>query len=136
MTVQSVTVQLPTRLYNRLKQRAERANRSIEIEMVEAVAGALPADDMLPTELADTLAHLATADDDTLLRAAKARFSEAKSARLETLHLRRQNNAWSRMEELEAEALTAELERFMFLRAQAMSLLMQRGYDVAAILTE
>jgi predicted transcriptional regulator len=57
MTVQSFTVQLSTRLYNRLKQRADRTNRSIEIEMVEAVAGALPADDMLPTELADALAH-------------------------------------------------------------------------------
>ena len=86
-------MQLPARLYNRLKQRAERANRSIEIEMVEAVAEALPADDMLPTGVADALAHLATADDNVLLRAAKARFSEAKSTRLETLHLRRQIDA-------------------------------------------
>jgi hypothetical protein len=37
---------------------------------VEAVAGALPADVILPTELADALAHLATAEDHTLLRAA------------------------------------------------------------------
>lgn len=136
MTVQSVTVQLPTRLYNRLKQRAERANRSIEIEMVEAVAGSLPADDILPTELADALAQLVIANDDTLLSAAKARFPAAKSVRLETLHLRRQTDAWSKMEEREAEELTTEQEQFMLLRAQAMSLLMQRGYDVAAILTE
>ena len=58
--------------------------------------------------VADALAHLATADDNVLLRAAKARFSEAKSTRLETLHLRRQIDAWSSMEEREAEALTAE----------------------------
>lgn len=84
MTVQSFTVQLSTRLYNRLKQRADRTNRSIEIEMVEAVAGALPADDMLPTELADALAHLAAAEDDMLLRATKARF------------LRRNRRGWRR----------------------------------------
>ena len=136
MTAQFVTVQLPTGLYNRLKQRAEQANRSIEIEMVETVAGALPADDIPPAELAAAMARLATADDATLLHTAKAHFSEAKSARLEMLHLRRQTDAWSKTEERDAETLTAELEQFMFLRAQAMSLLMQRGYDVAAILTE
>ena len=136
MTAQFVTVQLPTGLYNRLKQRAEQANRSIEIEMVETVAGALPADDAPPAELAAAMAQLATADDATLLHTAKAHFPEAKSARLEMLHLRRQTDAWSKTEERDAETLTAELEQFMFLRAHAMSLLMQRGYDVAAILAE
>jgi L-arabinose isomerase len=39
----------------------------------------------------------------------------------------------SQAEAHEAATLTDELEQFMFLRAQALSLLMQRGYNVAGL---
>ena len=133
MTIQSVTVQLPTGLYNRLKRRAEQAHRSIETEMVEAVAGALSADDVLPPELDMALAQLAAADDDALWRMVRAQFPAEKSAQLEALHLRRQVRAWSAVEARQADELTAAIEQFMFLRAQAMSLLLQRGYVMAAL---
>lgn len=51
---------------------------------------------------------------------------------LEALHLRRQARVWSAVEARQADDLTAALEEFMFLRAQAMSLLLQRGYAMAA----
>jgi plasmid stability protein len=136
MELQSVTVQLPAGLYNRLKRRAEKAQRSIETEMVETVADALPADEVLSAELSATVAQLATADDETLLRTAKAQFPPQKSAQLEALHLRRQESAWSEAESRQADELSAELEQFIFLRAQAMSFLLQRGYDVAALISE
>ena len=136
MTVQSVTVQLPTRLYNRLKLRADQAHRSIEAEVVEAVTGALPADDDLSNELQQAMARLATSDDETLWRAATNRFSQEKSAKLESLHLRRQAGDWSETLAHQSAALATEMEEFMFLRAYAMSLLMQRGYDLSALAAE
>ncbi len=133
MTVQSVTVQLPTRLYNRLKRRADQAHRSIEAEVVEAVAGALPADEDLSPELSKAMAQIAASDDETLWQAAKAQFPKEKSVLLESLHLRRQAGDWNDAKARQAAALAAELEQFMFLRAHAMSLLMQRGHDLSAL---
>jgi hypothetical protein len=52
---------------------------------------------------------------------------------LEALHLRRQARNLSQAEAHQAAALADELEQFMFLRAQAMSLLMQRGHNVSVL---
>jgi plasmid stability protein len=133
MTVQPITVHLPTGLYNRLKRRAERAHRSVEAEMLATVAETLPADEDLSPELAQAVSRLAALDDDALWQAAQARFPAEKSTKLEVLHLRRQAGSLSQAEAHQAAALTDELEQFMFLRAQALSLLMQRGHDVAGL---
>jgi len=130
MTVQSVTVRLPTGLYDRLKRRAEQAQRSIETEMLATVADALPGNDVLKPELSAAVAQLAVAADAALLQLVRARFPAEKSAQLEALHLRRAVAAWNEAEARQADALATELEEFMFLRAQAMSFLLQRGYDL------
>ncbi len=135
MSLQSVTVHLPTGLYNRLKRRAEQAHRTIESEMLETVAGAIPADDGLTPELSEAVARLAAADDELLLRQVRARFPAEKSAQLENLHLRRETGTWSQHEARQAALLTTELEHFMFLRAQAMSFLLQRGYNMTMFST-
>lgn len=136
MTVQSVTVELPVNLYNRLKRRAEQTHRSIEAEVVEAVADALPADDDLPAELQQAMVRLAALNDAALVRAATGQFPVEKSARLESLHLRRQTGEWNEAHAEEAASLSSEVEEFVFLRAYAMSLLMQRGHSPADILQE
>ena len=133
MTVQSVTVQLPTRLYNRLKHRADQAHRSIEAEVVEAVTGTLSTDDDLSAELKQAMTLLAASDDETLWKTATAQFPEEKSKQLEALHLHRQAGDWSDAEAYQSAALAAQMEEFMFLRAYAMSLLMQRGHDLSTL---
>lgn len=133
MTIQSVTVDLPTSLYNRLKRQAEQAQRSIEAEVLEAVAVALPADEDLSPDLRRRIAVLATADDEMMWLAVKGYFPKDKAERLELLHLQRQAGDWNDKMAQEAEELTAEMEQFMLLRAQAMSFLMQRGHDISAL---
>lgn len=133
MTVQSITVHLPAGLYNRLKRRAERAHRSVEAEMLATVAETLPSDEDLSPEVAQAVSRLAALDDDALWHVAQARFPSEKSTQLEALHLRRQADGLSQAEAHQAATLTDELEQFMFLRAQALSLLMQRGYNVAGL---
>ena len=53
MTVQTVTLKMPSLLYDRVKRRAEQAHRSVETELLETVAVAVPAGDELPNDMDD-----------------------------------------------------------------------------------
>jgi hypothetical protein len=134
MTTQTVTLNLPGAVYDRIKRRAEQAHRSIEIELLEAVAMAVPAADELPPELSETISSLAHVDDETLQRAARSHFSAEKAAELEALHLKRQDQGLTEDEAQMAAELTRQYERAMLIRAQAAGLLMQRGYDISALI--
>lgn len=135
MTVHTVTLNMPSALYDRIKRRAEQAHRSVEAELLEAVAMAVPAADELPPELAETISSLAHLDDETLQRAARSHFSAEKATELEALHLKRQDEGLTEDEAQRAAELTRHYEQAMLIRAQAMALLMQRGYDVSALIT-
>jgi len=131
MTVQSITVEMPSGLYNRVKRRAVEAHRSIEVELIETVATAVPWEEELPDDLAAALAQLANADNATLWAIVHSRFPEEKSVQIETLHLRRQATGLSPAEAQQAAVIAQEMEKFMFLRAQAMALLIQRGQKLS-----
>jgi hypothetical protein len=134
MTIQTVTLNLPGVLYDRVKQRAEQAHRSIEVELLEAVASAVPEADELSPELAEVISALAHLDDAALQRAAHARFPAEKSAELEALHFKRQAEGLTGDEAHRAAELTRQYEHAMLVRAQAVALLMQHGYNVSALL--
>jgi hypothetical protein len=66
METQAVTVNLPEPLYDRLVRRAERSQRTVEVELAEAVA-ALPEEvGDLPIDLAEAIAalHLLSEQDE------------------------------------------------------------------------
>jgi len=126
---------MPSTLYDRIKRRAEQAHRSIEAELLEAVAMAVPAADELSPDLAEAISSLAHLDDEILQRAARSHFSAEKAAELEVLHLKRQDEGLTEDEARRAAELTRQYERAMLIRAQAMALLMQRGYDVSGLIT-
>jgi hypothetical protein len=131
---QTITLHLPDDLYNRVKQYAEQRQRSIEEELLEVVASAVPQDDArLPDDLADELAQLGTLDDAALWRVARSRFPRNAAARLESLHLQRQRNGLNAEEEVERERLLRQYERAMLLRAQATAILAERGHDVGPL---
>lgn len=66
MSTQSITLNLPAPLYERLTQRARQAHRSVEDELLEVVATAVPATDALPEDLRAAIAPLPLLDDDPL----------------------------------------------------------------------
>jgi len=134
MAVQTVTLNMPGTLYDRVKRRAEQTHRSVEMELLEAVAMAVPAADELPLELAEMISSLAHLDDETLQRAARGHFSAEKAAELEALHLKRQDEGLTEDEAQRAAELTRQYERAMLIGAQATGLLMQRGYDISALI--
>jgi hypothetical protein len=122
---------MPAGLYERLKRRADQAHRSIEAEMLETVASAVPADNSLSSDLEEAVSRLALMDDNALWELVQTHFPAEKSAHLSSLHWKRQDTGLEQTETQQAAQLAQELERFMFLRAQAMALLMQRGHELS-----
>ncbi len=134
MGIQSITLDLPVPLYNRLKNRADQARRTVEDELIEVVATAVPVGDELPTELSEAISPLALLDDDALWRASRTHLPAEAAAQLESLHLKRQREGLTEAEAQVAASLVQQYERAMLVRAHAAALLKQRGYDVSELL--
>ena len=134
MTTQTVTLDLPELLYQKLQLRAAQTRRTVEDELLEVLATAVPVADDLPDDLTAAITPLAMLDDTDLWRAAQTQLPSDVAVRLEELHLKRQRAGLTESEEREASILAHQYERVMLVRAQAAALLKQRGYDVSGLL--
>ena len=134
MAVQAVTLHLPSPLYEQLKRRAEQTQRSVEAELLEVVAAAVPVADDLPADLAQVISPLALLDDEALWRAARSHLPAEAVAQMEQMHLKRQREGLTGSEAETLAGLLRHYERAMLVRAQAAALLKERGYDVAELL--
>jgi plasmid stability protein len=130
---QTLTVELPSGLYTRIKMRAEQANRSVEDEMLELLAANVPPADELPADLRESLASLDLLDNEALVRAAQSRLAVELAAELENLHFRQQREGLTEADSERCADLLRSYERVMLIRAQAAALLKQRGIDVSGI---
>lgn len=137
MAIESVIVHVPRDLYARLQERAQNTQRSVEEELVEALAEVVSRDDeALPADVAAALAPLESMSDDALWQVAHdSHLSPAAAAHLEELHHKRQRDGLNTEEQQMAEALLHQYERAMLIRAEAMARLKERGRDIAALLT-
>ena len=135
MTTQTITLQLPELLYRRLKARANQAHRTVEDELLDVLAMAVPVADDLPADLAEAISPLTLLDDEALWRAARSQLSPATAQQLEELHLKHQREGLTEAESQTLAALVRQYERAMLVRAQAAALLKQRGHDVSSLLT-
>ncbi|XXY50710.1 hypothetical protein WME91_06155 [Sorangium sp. So ce269] len=134
MAVQAVTVNLPEPLYERLARRASKMHRTVEAELVEAVATLVPEEpDELPADMAEAIAALHLLDDEALWRAARSCLAPQKAADLEDLHIKRQGEGLSSSETEALETLMREYTRIMLVRSRAAALLKQRGHDVSGL---
>ena len=135
MAVQNVTVRLPDKLYDQIKRRAQRRQRSVEEEVAAVVAEAMPTQDDLPAGIDDELEQLAFLTDEELWRAVQSRLAASENQRMQTLMLKRQRDGLSLREQSEAERLVQRSNRIMLVRAQAAVLLRDRGYDVSGLIS-
>jgi plasmid stability protein len=135
MAIQPVTLNLPSVLYNRLKRRAEQTHRTVEAELLEVVAVAVPATDELPTELEEAISPLSLLDDEALRRAARSHLPQEAADQLESLHLKRQREGLTEAESQTLAGLVRQYEWVMLVRSQAVALLKQRGHDVSNLPT-
>ena len=132
MTAESLTLRIPSPLYDRLKQRAAASDRSVEEETLDLLATAVPAGEALPDDLAAAVAELDRADDQTLLRASRSHLSSQAATELESLHVKQQQGTLTETERDAMRRLVLEYERAMLIRARAAALLHQRGLEVPA----
>ena len=133
MTLQTVTLNMPLPLYNRLKEMAAVSKRSIEAELLETIASALPWTDDAVLDSGELTSSLALLDDDNLWRIARSHFPPEQSSRLEHLHLKRQEQGLHEAETKEAADLTRQYDRAMLIRAESIALLIQHGHDVSSL---
>ena len=136
MTIQVVTLHLPSSLYERLKRQAEQADRTIEAELLDVVTTAVPAEDLLPAYLEEAVTPLATLDDDALWQAARRHLPKKTATQIERLHLKRQQEGLTNTETESLADAMRQYERTMLVRARAAALLKQRGYDVSELLAD
>ena len=135
MAARAVTLELPAPLYDHYSSRAERSHRSLEAELLDAVATAASDEEALSDEMARALADLALLNDEELWRAARNCLSAEARSQLEALNVKQQRE---RLTPAEKEALAQLVHRYdqaVLLRAEAARLLKERGHDVSRLLT-
>lgn len=131
MSAHTITLHLPALLYQYLRARAEEAHRSLEAELLEVVATAIPAAEELSPELSEAVSSLTVLADDELLRVTGSKMPSESAARLEELHWQRQRTGLTESESSELSHLMHLYEKTMLVRAQAALLLKQRGHEIA-----
>ena len=131
MSTQPVTLHLPDKIYQRVRQTARTLQRPLQDFLVDALATALPLLDDLPPEMADDMSTLALLNDTALWRAAQSSLSPSSQERLDLLLDKKGQGVLTVKGQQELDQLLKEYERVVLIRAQAALLLRQRGYDVS-----
>jgi hypothetical protein len=135
MAAHAVTLQLPAPLYDLFQSRAERAHRSLEEELLDAVATAATDEEELSHEMTKGIEDLKLLNDEELWRAARNRLSDEARSQLEALNFKQQREKLTSAEKERLERLVQEYDEAMLLRAETLLLLKERGLDVSRLLT-
>ncbi|HEY9602854.1 MAG TPA: hypothetical protein V6C85_14670 [Allocoleopsis sp.] len=131
MSVETVTLQIPEILYQRLANTARATQRPLEEVILHALQiGSPPEWDNVPPEFQADLAALDKLDDTTLWQIARSHKTAAEMERYNTLLASNSSGTLTEAERLELMALRQEADRFMLLKAQAAVLLRWRGHRV------
>jgi hypothetical protein len=126
--VQEVTLKLPDALYEQVKRAADKAHRSLDDVLLDAVAAVAV---MASRDVQSALAQMAYLNEAALLQAARATVPAEQRERLAELHDKQQREGLLPEEEAEEQALLALYDETLLVRAQAAVLLKRRGYDVS-----
>lgn len=133
MSSELLTVAVPENLLTRIRDRARQANRTVEAEVLDVLAGAIPGTDELSPDLRAALDTLDLLDDAALRRAFDSRLSVEASAELEALTFKERRAGLTPADESRRRDLIRQYERAMLVRARAAALLRQRGHEVPAV---
>jgi hypothetical protein len=127
MGEQSVVINLPNELYDRIRRAAADRNRPIEIVLLESLAlmfGNLP---LNPEAMIDGLNEYS---DEQLWAIVYQRLAWPEEARLKQLVALGKQQGLSADEQAELERLLDLVDGYTLLRSQVIALLKARGHDV------
>jgi hypothetical protein len=130
MPVETITLNIPETLYQRLLNTALAQERPLEEIVLRALTlGSPPTYDDIPEEFQTELAALERLDDQTLWQLTKSQKTEAALERYTLLLERNQNHVLTEAEKLELMELRHEADLFMLRKAHAAALLRWRGHS-------
>ena len=128
---ETITLQIPEPLYQRLVDTARATNRPLEDVTLHALNVGSPPDwTNVPDEFQVALAALDRLEDEALWKIAQSHKSATEMERYSLLLDRNQEGMLTDAERAELTALRAEDDRFMLLKAHAAALLHWRGYQI------
>jgi paraquat-inducible protein B len=131
MPVETVTLQIPEIIYQRLVNTARATGRSLEEVILQAIkVGSPPTWDDVPEEFQADIAALDKLDDNALWQILHSRKTASDMERYNILLERNSNGTLTEAERLELIALRHEADLFMLRKAQASVLLRWRGHIV------
>jgi hypothetical protein len=133
MAAHPVTLRLPGPLYAHFQSRARQTRRTLEAELLDAVAVAAD-EEQLPQDVARAVADLRLLSTEELWMVARNRLSERTRSALEALNLKQQREALTPAEQERLEQLVLEYDCAVLLRAEAARLLKERGQNVSELL--
>jgi plasmid stability protein len=129
-----LTIELPDLLYERVKQRAEIKNHTIEDEVIEAVSSAITDNNGVPPELDSALKDLETLNDKALWKIARTKMPSKDVKKIHNLHYKRQDTDLTDQEKQLLANLMADYDQYILMRAKAAAVLHKRGYDVSVLI--
>ncbi len=130
---ETVTLQLPQRLHQRLVNTAQATQRSLESIILHALTVGSPPDwSDVPEEYQAELAALDRLDDRALWQIARAYKRPEEMVRYDELLERNKEDSLSDTERLELLDFHRASEQFMLRKAHAASILQWRGHRVPA----
>jgi hypothetical protein len=133
MLSETITLQIPEAIYQRLAQTARATGRALEDVILHALrVGSPPIWEDAPPEFQNDLASMDKLDDKALWEIARRRKTPAEMERFTTLLERNRSDSLTEAERLELTVLRTELDRLMLRKAHAAALLRWRGHAVSA----
>lgn len=127
-STQSISVELPDKLYERIREVAERNERSVESilrESLEVLFGGVSVDSETP------LSQLENFRDDQLWAVVYQRMPWPEKERMRELIAQgKKRGELGAGEQAALKGLLDQVDRYMLLRSRALQLLQQRGHDV------
>ena len=131
MPNQTIPIQLPEAIYQRLQQVAHAMHYSIEEIVLQTIRGNLPPSlgDLSP-ELHGVVADLQHMSDEALWSVAKEPLSPQQWRRHQRLLRKGQEGTLSAAEHQELAELRAVVDRFVILRSYALALLKWHGHTI------
>src|SRR5258708_35376907 len=127
MTQQSVVLQLPEELYERVRQVAEDSKRPVENVLLESLAvliADLPDDATLSPQVIETLS------DEQLWAIVHRLLVWPQEVRLRELTALGKQGGLTSEEHAEMERLVDQIDRYVLMRSQALLVLKNRGHNV------
>ncbi|MDX1993975.1 MAG: hypothetical protein SF029_16440 [bacterium] len=131
MEQRTVILNIPAETYERLQQKAEAANRPLEVIAVESLT-LLYGDLGSESNLDNLLNRLPGMTDNELWLVVYSHLSPTQTQRLDDLSSQRKQRAISGEEQNELDGLLEIIDRQMLLRARALQLLKARGQDIGS----